>query len=180
VPLGACCGRRGHPARGLARRPAAPVVRNEFEMVPQRVGHIQDRCDRRVSTFVCEQSADDLWLRLHAAGELGLAEAARTLWTIRWKIGKLLDWDRPDAGLGSRVPTLRDKLPADLREAPSGPDFAALPFSSLYLLADEWADDGEGGAEPAASAAAGCALEEDSGPLRRELSARRAWLRLHE
>jgi hypothetical protein len=27
----------------------------------------------------------------------------------------------------------------DLREAPSGPDFDALPFSSLYLLEDEWA-----------------------------------------
>jgi len=26
-----------------------------------------------------------------------------------------------------------------LRAAPSGPDFAALPFTSLYLLDDEWA-----------------------------------------
>jgi hypothetical protein len=30
-------------------------------------------------------------------------------------------------------------LPADLRDAPSGPDFDALPFTSLYLLEDEWA-----------------------------------------
>jgi Protein of unknown function (DUF2867) len=37
------------------------------------------------------------------------------------------------------VPTLRDRLPADLRDAPSGPDFDALPFTSLYLLEDEWA-----------------------------------------
>jgi hypothetical protein len=37
------------------------------------------------------------------------------------------------------VPTLRDRLPADLRDAPSGPEFAALPFTSLYLTADEWA-----------------------------------------
>ncbi len=36
-------------------------------------------------------------------------------------------------------PTLRDRLPADLREAPPGPDFAALPFTSLYLTGDEWA-----------------------------------------
>ena len=43
-----------------------------------------------------------------------------------------------DARLGSRVPTLRERLPADLREAPSGPDFDALPFTSLYLLDDEW------------------------------------------
>ena len=34
---------------------------------------------------------------------------------------------------------LRDRLPADLRDAPSGPDIAAAPSTSLYLLADEWA-----------------------------------------
>jgi hypothetical protein len=71
--------------------------------------------------------------------EHGPSGAARTLWAIRWKVGGLLGWDDPDAGLGSRVPTLRDRLPADLREAPSGPQFAALPFTSLYLLDDEWA-----------------------------------------
>ncbi len=37
------------------------------------------------------------------------------------------------------MPTLRDRLPVDLRDAPSGPDFQALPFTSLYLLDDEWA-----------------------------------------
>ena len=37
------------------------------------------------------------------------------------------------------MPTLRDRLPADLRDAPSGPDFDALPFTSLYLIDDEWA-----------------------------------------
>jgi hypothetical protein len=69
----------------------------------------------------------------------GSSRAARTLWAIRWKAGELLGWDGADAGLGSRVPTLRDRLPADLRDGPSGPDFDALPFSSLYLLDDEWA-----------------------------------------
>ena len=69
----------------------------------------------------------------------GSSRAARTLWAIRWKVGKLLGWDSPDAGLGSRVATLRDRLPVDLRDAPSGPEFDALPFTSLYLLADEWA-----------------------------------------
>ena len=67
------------------------------------------------------------------------SRAVRTLFAIRWKLGELLGWDRPDTGLGSRVPTLRDRLPVDLREAPTGPDFDALPFSSLYLLEDEWA-----------------------------------------
>ena len=69
----------------------------------------------------------------------GSSRAARTLWAIRWKVGEVLGWDGPEAGLGSRVPTLRDRLPVDLRDAPSGPEFDALPFTSLYLLADEWA-----------------------------------------
>jgi len=67
------------------------------------------------------------------------SRAVRTLFAIRWKVGGLLGWDGPDAGLGSRVPTLRDRLPVDLRDAPSGPDFDALPFTSLYLLEHEFA-----------------------------------------
>jgi Protein of unknown function (DUF2867) len=63
----------------------------------------------------------------------------RALWAIRWTVGQLLGWDGPDAGLGSRVATLRDRLPADLRGAESGPRFRALPFAPLYLLHDEWA-----------------------------------------
>jgi hypothetical protein len=65
--------------------------------------------------------------------------AVRALFAIRWKLGELLGWDRPDAGLGSRVPTLRERLPVDLLDAPPGPDFAALPFTSLYLTDDEFA-----------------------------------------
>ena len=65
--------------------------------------------------------------------------ALRTLLAIRWKVGGLLGWDGPDTGLGSRVPSLRDRLPVDLRDAPSGPDFDAAPVTSLYLLEDEWA-----------------------------------------
>jgi uncharacterized protein DUF2867 len=63
----------------------------------------------------------------------------RKLFAIRSKIGELLGWDAPEAGVGSRVPTLRDRLPEDLREEPSGPEFDALPATSLYLLDDEWA-----------------------------------------
>ena len=67
------------------------------------------------------------------------SRAARTLWAIRWKAGEQFGWDGVDAGLGSRVLRLRDKLPEDLQAAPSGPPFAVLPFTSLYLLKDEWA-----------------------------------------
>jgi hypothetical protein len=67
------------------------------------------------------------------------SRAAGALWAIRWKLGELLGWDDPEAGLGSRVPTLRDRLPADLRDGPTGPDFDTLPFKPLYLLDDEFA-----------------------------------------
>jgi len=64
---------------------------------------------------------------------------ARALWKIRWELGAMFGWDDPETGVGSRVETLRDRLPADLRDGPRGPEFAALPFTSLYLLEDEWA-----------------------------------------
>jgi hypothetical protein len=69
----------------------------------------------------------------------GSSSVVRALFAIRWKVGELLGWDGPDSGLGSRVPTLRDRLPADLRETTSPPDSDALPFTSLYLVEDEWA-----------------------------------------
>src|SRR5204862_1367883 len=34
---------------------------------------------------------------------------ARALFAIRWKLGALLRWDGADAGVGARVPTLRDR-----------------------------------------------------------------------
>jgi hypothetical protein len=66
------------------------------------------------------------------------SRAARALFAIRWKLGELLGWDDPDAGHHSHRPTLRERLPEDLRQAP-GPSFATLPFTSLYLLGNEWA-----------------------------------------
>ncbi len=65
--------------------------------------------------------------------------AVRWLFALRWKIGGLLGWDDPATGVGSRVPTLRDRLPADLRDGPRGPDVDDLPFTPLYLTEDEWA-----------------------------------------
>lgn len=69
----------------------------------------------------------------------GSSRVARTLWALRWKVGELLGWDGPDHRQGSTRPTLRSRLPVDLRDIPSGPDFNALPFTSLYLIDDEWA-----------------------------------------
>jgi hypothetical protein len=67
----------------------------------------------------------------------GSSGAVRTLFAIRWKVGELLGWDGPNVGHRSERPTLRDRLPVDLRDAPSGP--VLDPFSSLYLTDDEWA-----------------------------------------
>lgn len=69
----------------------------------------------------------------------GSSRAAGALWAIRLQLGKLLGWDDPAGGLGKRVATLADRLPEDLRRAPSGPGFDTHPFTSLYLLDDEWA-----------------------------------------
>jgi len=84
--------------------------------------------------------ADDFpqLVQLLASGDPseGSSRAARALWVIRWKVGQMLGWD---ADHGSERPTIRERLPADLRAAPSGPDFDALPFTSVYLLDDEWA-----------------------------------------
>jgi Protein of unknown function (DUF2867) len=72
-------------------------------------------------------------------GEHLSTPVSRMLFAARWKLGELLGWDRPDAGIGGRVRTLRDRLPADLREGPRGPDLRAVPFTSVYLTHDEWA-----------------------------------------
>jgi Protein of unknown function (DUF2867) len=64
---------------------------------------------------------------------------ARALWSIREKLGELLGWDRAEDSVGSRVQSLRDRLPADLRDGPRGPEFDRLPFRPLYLTDDEWA-----------------------------------------
>jgi hypothetical protein len=66
------------------------------------------------------------------------SRAVRTLFTIRAKLGELFGLDEPRDGSGDGGPTLRNRLPADLRDSP-GPDFDPLPFTSLYLTADEWA-----------------------------------------
>jgi hypothetical protein len=62
----------------------------------------------------------------------------KLLWAARWKIGGLLGWDDDDGGLGTRVTSLRERLPEDLRDT-DPPTFAKLPFSSLYVTDQEFA-----------------------------------------
>jgi hypothetical protein len=79
----------------------------------------------------------DVFAGGHTEG--GTSRPARVLWAIRWKLGDIFGWDDPGEGVGSRVPTLRDRMPPDLRDVPTGPDFESLPFKPLYRLDDEWA-----------------------------------------
>jgi len=65
--------------------------------------------------------------------------AVRALVAVRWKLGELFGWDGPDDGVGARVASLRDRLPADLHLGPPGPTPERLPFAPLYLLDDEFA-----------------------------------------
>jgi hypothetical protein len=85
---------------------------------------------------------EDFPVLLRGARSIDPAEsshrAVRALFALRWKIGGLLGWDDEGSGLESRVPTLRDRLPADL--AGSAPVLnAALPFRPLYLTENEYA-----------------------------------------
>jgi hypothetical protein len=81
-------------------------------------------------------------IRLATATDLerGSSAVVRALFALRWKLGELLGWDDPDTRVGARVPSLRDRLPADLRNGPTGPGLdARLAFTPLYLAENEWA-----------------------------------------
>lgn len=88
---------------------------------------------------------DDLvWLVRQTAegisgGVDGEGPVSRALFAVRWKLGALLGWDKSDSGIGTRLPSLLDRLPADLGEGPRGPDLGTSPFTSLYQTDDEWA-----------------------------------------
>jgi Protein of unknown function (DUF2867) len=81
-------------------------------------------------------------------GDDELPVLLRALFALRWKLGKLFGWDEPGSGVGKGVHSLRERLPADLLEAPRGPDLRAVPgraevegppvFSSVYQTHDEW------------------------------------------
>ena len=82
-------------------------------------------------------------------GDEGFPIVFRGLFALRWKLGKLFGWDEPGSRVGERVRSLRERLPADLRAAPRGPDLRAVPgrradpggppvFSSVYQTRDEW------------------------------------------
>ncbi len=62
------------------------------------------------------------------------SRAVRWLFALRWTIGGWFGWDEGEAVAA----TLRDRLPADLRDAPR-PAFDPLPAEVLYVTEDELA-----------------------------------------
>src|SRR5688500_8129365 len=66
----------------------------------------------------------------------GSSRAARTLFAIREKVGEVFGLGDAtpgaDPGADPDAPTLRDRMPADLREAASGPHSDTLPYVPLY------------------------------------------------
>ncbi|MET8702002.1 DUF2867 domain-containing protein [Kitasatospora sp. NPDC004723] len=109
----------------------------------------------RIHEFAPDFRTEDVWaFRTPGAGpgELAVMLAAmragggfarqspanRFLFAVRWKLGALLGWDRPEAGLGNRVRSLRERLPRELSETvdPTAP--SRLPFTPVYQLQDEY------------------------------------------
>ena len=86
---------------------------------------------------------DDFALAVDQIAALDLADNSsaivRLLVTVRLSLGELLHLDRTDAGIGARVGSLRERMPADLRDGPRGPQPSALPASPLFLTDDECA-----------------------------------------
>jgi hypothetical protein len=61
----------------------------------------------------------------------------RTLFAIRWTLGRMFGLDDQETGLGARVGSLRDRLPSELADPPS--DLDAHLFTPLYLTHNELA-----------------------------------------
>ncbi|KNX37918.1 DUF2867 domain-containing protein [Luteipulveratus halotolerans] len=65
----------------------------------------------------------------------------RTMMNLRWRLGALLGWDGDADGVGQRVPSMRDRLPQDLRDGPRGHESKNGLFQPLYLTDTEFADE---------------------------------------
>jgi Protein of unknown function (DUF2867) len=109
----------------------------------------------RIREIVSDFHLEDVWQLPGSGGEgdfprlvrliaeidpgQGSSRVGRALWAVRWKLGELFAWDDPADGIGARVPSLRERLPNDLRDQSLPVEFDALPFDPLYLTEDEFA-----------------------------------------
>ncbi|MEV4944965.1 DUF2867 domain-containing protein [Streptomyces sp. NPDC053755] len=72
-----------------------------------------------------------------AGGPARQHPAVRFLFAVRWRLGAVLGWDDPSAGVGARVASLRDRLSGDRRDVPRGPDDDDMPLKAVYELPRE-------------------------------------------
>jgi hypothetical protein len=115
---------------------------------------VHERRPWRIHALIPDFELEDVWalptpggpgdFPLLVEGATSLDPAASSgptaiLFAIRWKIGEILGWDDDGNGIGTRVPSLRGRLPADLRDGPLPPGFEGLPFSPLFMTGDEFA-----------------------------------------
>jgi hypothetical protein len=86
----------------------------------------------------------DALLEIMASLDGAAADSAitRALFRVRYQLGAWFGWDDTARRLpipGSTDMTLSERLPADLRGSPPGPDLAATSFTALYRTSEEWA-----------------------------------------
>jgi hypothetical protein len=65
----------------------------------------------------------------------------RSLFAVRWSLGRVLGLDRPETGFGGRVPALADRIPAELRTGATEFGSNASPFEPLYVTESEFASE---------------------------------------
>jgi hypothetical protein len=73
-----------------------------------------------------------------AADDDKTSRVTNALMALRWRIGKLVSWDRPRFAVGEQTRSLRERLPDDLRRAPLQ-DLPGALFRPVYQTHDEWA-----------------------------------------
>lgn len=68
---------------------------------------------------------------------IGRSGVTGLLFAARWRLGRVLGWDRPDHGIDRRSASLRERLPTDLREARVEPSADGSPFNEVFATDHE-------------------------------------------
>ena len=119
------------------------VPNSEFVNRPWRIHELLDGFRvEDVWALPTPGGPDDLatLVRYSASSEnavLKVSPVVNWLFSLRWRLGRLLGWDSDQQQVGKRVESLRDNLPDDLR-ARRGPDMELAPFKSVFLTDTEW------------------------------------------
>jgi uncharacterized protein DUF2867 len=67
------------------------------------------------------------------------SRTVRVLWAARKALGRVFGWDDAPAARDSKPEMVRDRLPDDLASGGGDQGLRMAPFTTLYLLHDEWA-----------------------------------------